>query len=145
MPKNEYDQRLVGIRVDNLRALMKERGLTQSNLASMVGVTQGVVNHYVTGRKPLGRSFCGKVELALGLPQGGMDHINIRTPQGPLPAAYQPVNMASLSSLQRAAVDVFIRAAASGNVTDEYCAEVIARFVPLQVPPASGAASKSDQ
>jgi transcriptional regulator with XRE-family HTH domain len=130
---SDYDQLLVKVRVENLRALLAARGMSQLDLAHSVGVTQATVSHYLTGRAELRRHFCKKVELAYGLPMGSMDHKGLTIPPAPIPSAnLRQVNLEGLSPIQLAVLDAFSKAARTGALDDLACAELIGRFVSIQ-------------
>lgn len=130
---SDYDQLLVKVRVENLRSLLTARGMSQSDLAHSVGVTQATVSHYLTGRAELRRHFCKKVELAYGLPMGSMDHQGLTIPPSPIPSTSPPqVNLDGLSPIQLAVLDAFSKAARTGALDDQACAELIGRFVSIQ-------------
>lgn len=129
---NDYDEQLVRVRVANLRALMRTRNLSQNDLALSVGVTQAAVSHYLNGRAELGRHFCKKVEVAFGLPQGGLDHKDLTIPPAPMqPAFALQVSVDGLSPIHVAVIDAFSKAARTGAINDEACVELIGRFVSL--------------
>lgn len=138
MVQIDYDQRLVEIRLANLSNLLRETKLSQKALAEKTGVTQAVVSQYMRRQRPLGRVYCRKIEQALNLPQGGMDHENMQIPLEPLPATVPQMTLAQarildgLSPLQLAVVDTFAKAARSKAVTDAWCADLISRIVTLQ-------------
>ncbi len=127
---NDYDQQLVIVRVANLRALLRSRNLSQNDVALSVGVTQAAVNHYLNGRAELGRHFCKKVEVAYGLPQGGLDHKDLTIPPAPMQPVYaHQVSVDGLSPIHIAVIDAFSKAARTGAINDEACVELIGRFV----------------
>lgn len=127
---NDYDQQLVKVRVENLRALLRTRNLSQNDLAVSVGVTQAAVSHYLNGRAELGRHFCKKVEVTYGLPQGGLDHKDLTIPPAPMQPVYaQQVSVDGLSPIHIAVIDAFSKAARTGAINDEACVELIGRFV----------------
>lgn len=148
MTANDYDKRLIEIRIANLRALLNKRQMTQTELAMHVGVTQAVVSQYLRLHRPLGRVFCGRVELALGLPHGGMDHENMQIPLAPMlstsvPAMQTPaVDTAGLSSLHLAVMDTFAKTVRSGSITDEYCVELISSLLLIRASRGGGSGAE---
>jgi len=47
--------------VMNLRAYLKKHGLSQSAFAGKIGVTQGAVGHWVTGRHPVTPKWASRI------------------------------------------------------------------------------------
>lgn len=61
------------------KARMKELKLTQETLAEKVGVTQGAVAHWISGRREPDLDTIGRILSVLGLPQMqvGSEHSNV--------------------------------------------------------------------
>ena len=51
----------------NLRRIMENRGMTQSELGRAVGISQGNVSMYVTGRREPRATFVLRIATALGV------------------------------------------------------------------------------
>lgn len=140
MNLNSYDKQLADVRLANLRAILEQRNLTQAEFADMVGLSAGAVSQYTTLRAPVGRSFCRKVETALGLPEGAMDHVNMKVPVEPIPAMLPSTSHAGLSPLHLAVIDVFSKAAIRGVIKDAYCLELMQNLISMQAPTDAGQA-----
>lgn len=52
---------------DNLRRIMRDRGMTQAELGRMVGISQGNVSMYVTGRREPRATYILRIATALGV------------------------------------------------------------------------------
>lgn len=52
----------------NIKVLLKKRGLTQEELATKLGVTQGAIGHWLTGRRSIDVKSLEKVAAALDVP-----------------------------------------------------------------------------
>lgn len=52
---------------DNLRRIMGDRGMTQAELGRMVGISQGNVSMYVTGRREPRATCIMRIATALGV------------------------------------------------------------------------------
>ena len=52
---------------DNLRRIMRDRGMTQAELGRMVGISQGNVSMYVTGRREPRATYLLRIATALGV------------------------------------------------------------------------------
>lgn len=48
-----------------LKAIRKQAGVTQTQLAERVGLTQAAIGHYETGRRKPGLSECRRIVAAL--------------------------------------------------------------------------------
>lgn len=51
----------------NLRRIMGDRGMTQAELGRMVGISQGNVSMYVTGRREPRATYLLRIATALGV------------------------------------------------------------------------------
>lgn len=51
----------------NLRRIMGDRGMTQAELGRMVGISQGNVSMYVTGRREPRATYILRIATALGV------------------------------------------------------------------------------
>lgn len=51
----------------NLRRIMRDRGMTQAELGRMVGISQGNVSMYVTGRREPRATYLLRIATALGV------------------------------------------------------------------------------
>ena len=51
----------------NLRRIMRDRGMTQAELGRMVGISQGNVSMYVTGRREPRATYILRIATALGV------------------------------------------------------------------------------
>lgn len=52
---------------DNLRRIMSDRGMTQAELGKAVGISQGNVSMYVTGRREPRATCVMRIATALGV------------------------------------------------------------------------------
>ena len=59
--------RLVSDFAANLRRIMRDRGMTQAELGRMVGISQGNVSMYVTGRREPRATYLLRIATALGV------------------------------------------------------------------------------
>lgn len=51
----------------NLRRIMRDRGMTQAELGRMVGISQGNVSMYVTGKREPRATYILRIATALGV------------------------------------------------------------------------------
>ncbi|MCR3891523.1 helix-turn-helix transcriptional regulator [Aeromonas caviae] len=51
--------------MNNIKALRDKAGKTQSDLAAVLGITQGAVAHYERSRRKPGLSTCRKITSAI--------------------------------------------------------------------------------
>lgn len=51
----------------NLRRIMSDRGMTQAELGKTVGISQGNVSMYVTGRREPRATYVMRIATALGV------------------------------------------------------------------------------
>lgn len=76
-----------------LAAIMQAQGRRQTWLAGQVGVSVGMINHILKGRKPLTPALAERIAVALGLPlfilardiHGAEQSIPVKEPE-PCPA-----------------------------------------------------------
>jgi transcriptional regulator with XRE-family HTH domain len=52
---------------EKIKALREERGLTQGDLAALIGVTQGRISHCESGKRPVSLKMAVKITCALDL------------------------------------------------------------------------------
>ena len=129
------------MRLENLKSLLSQGGLTPSALARSIGVSSSAVSQYVAGRRKLGRAFCARIETALGLQRGCMDFQGMQIPDSALAstsALHTGVPLQGAigdSSLHTAVVEAFLKAARAGAVSDAACAELIVRFIAMRSAP----------
>ncbi|MBV7541990.1 helix-turn-helix transcriptional regulator [Acidovorax sp. sic0104] len=138
------------IRRQNLDVIRTTFKLTQWDLALHLSVNQSAVSHFITGRVP-GTSMARRIERAFGLPEGAMDleggaaqarlasaslpqrstpPTSVATPASPQAIDTQPLqlNLTFTNPMHYAALDALAKLLGSGRVSDEECAQMLARF-----------------
>ena len=54
--------------IDKLQQLLDERGLTESDLAALMGYAPRTIEHTFKGRQPFNDKFVARASIALGVP-----------------------------------------------------------------------------